>query len=41
MAALTVLGYSSAEVAPVLSALDTSAMSAEQIIKAVLKQMVR
>ena len=41
MAALTVLGYSSAEVAPVLKTLDTSAMSAEQIIKAVLKQMVR
>ena len=41
MAALTVLGYSSAEIAPVLKMLDTSAMSAEQIIKAVLKQMVR
>ena len=41
MAALTVLGYSSAEIAPVLKVLDTSAMSAEQIIKAVLKQMVR
>lgn len=41
MAALTVLGYSTAEIAPVLKMLDTSAMSAEQIIKAVLKQMVR
>ena len=41
MAALTVLGYSSAEIAPILKMLDTSAMSAEQIIKAVLKQMVR
>ncbi len=41
MAALTVLGYSSAEIAPVLKTLDTNTMSAEQIIKAVLKQMVR
>ena len=41
LAALTVLGYSSSEVAPVLKTLDTSAMTAEQIIKAVLKQMVR
>ena len=41
MAALTVLGYSSAEVVPVLKTLDTSSMTAEQIIKAVLKQMVR
>lgn len=41
MAALTVLGYSSAEIAPVLKKLDTSDMSAEAIIKAVLKQMVR
>ncbi len=41
MAALTVLGYSSAEVAPVLKQIDTSAMTAEQIIKTVLKQMVR
>ena len=41
MAALTVLGFSSAEVAPVLKTLDTTSMTAEQIIKAVLKQMVR
>ena len=41
LAALTVLGYSSAEVAPVLKALDLTGMSAEQIIKAVLKQMVK
>ena len=41
VAALTVLGYGSAEIAPVLKTLDTSAMSAEQIIRAVLKQMVR
>ena len=41
LAALTVLGYSSLEVAPVMKTLDTSSMTAEQIIKAVLKQMVR
>lgn len=41
MAALGVLGYSSAEIAPVLKELDTAVMSAEQIIKAVLKQMVK
>ena len=41
LTALTVLGYSSAEVAPVLKTLDTTSMTAEQIIKAVLKQMVR
>lgn len=41
LAALTVLGYSNAEIAPVLKKLDTSGMSAEEIIKAVLKQMVK
>ena len=41
VAALSVLGYSSAEVNPVLAKLDTSGMSAEQIIKAVLKMMVK
>lgn len=41
MAALTVLGYSSAEVAPVLKKIDVTGLSAEQIIKLVLKQMVR
>lgn len=41
MAALTVLGYSSAEVAPVLKQLDLSGMNAEQIIKAVLRHMVK
>ena len=41
VAALTVLGYSSAEISPVLKTLDTSSMSAEQIIRAVLKHMVR
>ena len=41
LAGLSVLGYSSAEIAPALKALDTEGMSAEQIIKAVLKQMVK
>lgn len=38
MTALAVLGFSSAEIAPLLKKLDVSGMSAEQIIKAVLKQ---
>ncbi len=41
MTALAVLGYSNDEISPALRALDTDGMSAEQIIKAVLKQMVR
>lgn len=41
LTALTVLGYSSAEVAPVLKTMDVSGMSAEQIIKAVLRHMVK
>lgn len=41
LAGLAVLGYSSTEIAPVLKALDTQGMTAEQIIKAVLKQMVK
>ncbi len=41
MAALSVLGYSSAEVAPVLKKLDVKGMTAEEIIKAVLKHMVK
>lgn len=41
MAALTVLGYSSAEIAPVLKGIDSASMSAEEIIRAVLKKMVR
>lgn len=41
MTALAVLGYSGAEVAPVLKSMDVNGMSAEQIIKAVLKQMVK
>ncbi len=38
---LGVLGYSSVEITPVLKNLDTGDMTAEQIIKAVLKQMVK
>jgi len=38
---LGVLGYSSVEISPVLKGLDTADMTAEQIIKAVLKQMVK
>lgn len=41
LAALSVLGYGSAEVAPVIKTLDTSSLTTEQIIKAVLKQMVK
>lgn len=41
MTALAVLGYSGSDVAPALNSLDTDGMTAEQIIKAVLKQMVR
>lgn len=41
MAGLAVLGYSSSDIAPVLKKLDSADMSAEQIIKAVLKQMVK
>ena len=41
VAALTVLGYSAAEINPALRKLDVSGLSAEQIIKAVLKQMVK
>lgn len=41
MTALAVLGYSGSDVAPALKSLDTDGMTAEQIIKAVLKQMVR
>lgn len=39
LAALSVLGYSSAEIAPALKRIDTHGLSAEQLIKAVLKQM--
>ena len=41
VAALGVLGYSSSEVAGILKTLDTAGMSTEQIIKAVLKRMVK
>ena len=41
IAGLAVLGYSSAEIAPIIKQLDTDALSAEQIIKLVLKQMVK
>ena len=41
MAALAVLGYSSAELAPAPKHIDVTGMSAEEIIKAVLKQMVK
>ncbi len=41
VSALTVLGYSSSDVAPLLKKLDVETMSTEQIIKAVLKQMVK
>ena len=40
-AGLAVLGYSSAEIAPIINKLDTASMTAEQIIKTVLKQMVK
>lgn len=41
VAALAVLGYSTAEISPALKKIDPADMSAEQIIKAVLRQMVR
>ena len=37
LAALAVLGFSSAEIAPILKSVDVSGMTAEQIIKTVLK----
>ena len=40
MAGLAVLGYSSAEIAPIIKQIDTASLSAEQIIKLVLKQLV-
>lgn len=39
--ALAVLGYSSSEIAPVLKKLDVATMTTEQIIKSVLKSMVK
>ena len=38
---LSVLGYSSAEISPVIKAMDVEGMSAEEIIRAVLKKMVK
>lgn len=38
LAALAVLGFTNAEIAPILKTVDVSGMSAEQIIKTVLKQ---
>ncbi len=40
MAALTVLGYSSAEIGPILRTEDWSGMGADAIIRSVLKRMV-
>lgn len=39
--ALGVLGYSNSEIAPILKTLDLSSMTTEQIIKSVLKSMVK
>ena len=39
VAALTVLGYSSSEIAPVLNKLDISSMTTEEAIKTVLRKM--
>lgn len=41
IAGLAVLGYSSSDIVPVIKTLDSTGMTAEQIIKAVLKQMVK
>ena len=41
LAGLAVLGYSSAELGPVLKQMDLAGMDAQAIIKAVLKQMVK
>lgn len=41
LTALGVLGYSSAEVTPIIKTLDVTGMTAEQIIKAVLKHLVK
>lgn len=38
---LAVLGYSSAEITPIMKQIDAAGMTAEQIIRAVLKQMVK
>ena len=41
VAALTVLGYSSNEIAQILKTTDTAGMNTEQIIKTVLRRMVK
>ena len=41
VAALTVLGYGSNEIAQALRTTDTQGMSTEQIIKTVLRRMVK
>lgn len=41
VAGLAVLGYSSAEIGPILKQLNCAEMTAEQIIKSVLKQLVK
>ena len=41
VSALTVLGYSSSDIAPLLKKLDVAGMTTEQIIKAVLKSLVK
>ena len=41
VAALTVLGYNSNEIAQTLKTIDTNGMNTEQIIKTVLRKMVR
>ena len=38
---LSVLGYSSAEISPAIKAMDVEGMTAEEIIRAVLKKMVK
>lgn len=38
---LSVLGYSSAEISPAIKTMDVEGMSAEEIIRAVLKKMVK
>ena len=40
LAALSMLGYSTADIAPVLRTIDTEGMTSEQIIRSVLKFMV-
>jgi len=41
VAALVMLGYSNSEIAPVLKEINAASMTSEQIIKTVLKKMVR